>query len=310
VNVGLRIDVDTLRGTQLGVPALGRMLAVHGIKATFFFSVGPDNMGRHLWRLIRPRFFWKMLRTQASRLYGWDILLKGTFWPGPLIGKRVGHEMRAIAAAGHEVGLHAWDHHWWQARIDRADEETLYADIERGVTALTRILGRPPVSSAAPAWKCNHRVILAKDRFPFQYNSDCRGESLFYPIISEKVMPQVQIPVTLPTYDEIIGHGDVTAQTYNEYLLSLLNPHGLNVLTIHAEVEGIAQQKMFDRFLTTAQSMCAEMMPLGRLLRDDPEIAHSRMVSEEIEGRDGWVCRQAHDMAAGSETGEARRPSS
>ena len=292
MKIGLRIDVDTFRGTRQGVPNLCRLLADHQIKASFFFSVGPDNMGRNLWRLIHPGFFYKMVRSNASKLYGWDILLRGTLWPGPLIGDRLSHIIRSARDAGHEIGFHAWDHQQWQAKMDKMDSKTIYHSIGRGVSLLSQILGRPPSCSAVPGWKCSDRVLLEKAKFPFDYNSDCRGEEIFYPLVRGKGLSQPQIPVTLPTYDEVIGHNGVTEHRYNDYIFSLLKPKGLNVLTVHAEVEGIAHLELFKRFLDKASAEDVLFIPLGRLLADSREFGHAAIISKEIPGRQGWVSCQ------------------
>ena len=292
MKVGLRIDVDTFRGTRYGVPGLCRVLADHGIAGSFFFSVGPDNMGRHLWRLIRPGFLLKMIRTRAANLYGWDILLRGTFWPGPVIGRKLGPVIRSVSDAGHEIGLHAWDHHQWQTKIDRMTGDVIRRTIEKGVALLRETIGLTPVGSAAPAWKCNDRVLLEKMKFPFTYNSDCRGRDIFYPLVRGKALPQPQIPATLPTYDEVIGRNNISDKTYNDYLVSLLKPEGLNVLTIHAEAEGIICLEMFDRFLEKVRSIGGTLVPLGELLMDARDIGEAKMVPMEIPGREGWVSCQ------------------
>jgi undecaprenyl phosphate-alpha-L-ara4FN deformylase len=293
MRIGLRIDVDTLRGTKYGVPNLCKVLADHSIKASFFFSVGPDNMGRHLWRLIRPAFLFKMLRTRATSLYGWDILLRGTLWPGPIIGEKLGPIIRSTSDAGHEVGFHAWDHHAWQAHFDKMDSNTIDHSLRRGIEILTRILGHPPTCSAVPGWKCNDVVLMAKNKFLFEYNSDCRGESIFRPIVGGREIPQPQIPVTLPTYDEVVGRNGVTHGTYNDYMLTLLDPQRLNVLTVHAEVEGITCLEMFEQFLKTALSKGSSFVPLGVLLREYPQSDPTIIVAKEIPGREGWVSCQA-----------------
>jgi len=290
--IGLRVDVDTYRGTRIGVPNLSRILARHNSKATFFFSVGPDNMGRHLWRLLRPAFLWKMLRTNAASLYGWDILLKGTFWPGPVIGEKLAHVIRETAEAGHEVGLHAWDHHAWQAHINHMGTEAVHQTLHRGVEMITRLLGSPPTCSAVPGWKCNDCVLREKAKFTFRYNSDCRGDSIFRPIVDGAELAQPQVPVTLPTYDEVIGRDGVSKDSYNAYLLGLLRPDRLNVLTIHAEVEGIVCLKDFEHFAQMALSQGHRFVPLGALLAKCPQMNAARVASREIPGREGWVACQ------------------
>jgi len=299
MKVGLRIDVDTFRGTKLGVPTLCHLLTKYSVKGSFFFSVGPDNMGRHLWRLLRPAFLRKMLRTKATSLYGWDIVFKGTLRPGPIIGVRLGNVIRDAADAGHEIGLHAWDHHAWQTHIDSMDCDAIYKSINKGITVMTEILGRPPVCSAAPGWKCNNLVLLAKEKFAFTYNSDCRGENIFYPLVDGKKLSQPQIPVTLPTYDEIMGGNGITNENYNKYLLSLIIPNKLNVLTIHAEAEGIVCKDLFEKFLQMAQAKGIAFVPLGTLLTEFTPLGSAAIVAKKNPGREGWLAYQETKQSYG-----------
>lgn len=290
--VGLRIDVDTFRGTRDGVPRLLDIFARHHIHATFFFSVGPDNMGRHLWRLLKPAFLIKMLRSNAASLYGWDILLAGTFWPGRQIGKALGDIMKTTAGAGHEVGLHAWDHHKWQKQVERMSGAQSRAEIRKGFEGLSQILSHNPVCSAAAGWKCTEQVVLEKETFGFRYNSDCRGDTIFRPVVNGQVCAP-QIPVTLPTYDEIIGCNGITNANYNETILDLIQPGKLNVLTIHAEVEGIICAAMFEDFLERAQERRIQFVPLSDLLPAPEAIPQGHIKLDTLPGREGTMCLQA-----------------
>lgn len=290
--VGLRIDVDTYRGTRTGVPRLLQILAHYEISATFFFSVGPDNMGRHLWRLLKPAFLVKMLRSNAASLYGWDILLAGTFWPGRKIGKSLADIIRDTEKAGHEVGLHAWDHHKWQKQVERMSGEECRQEIQKGFEELSRILGHAPACSAAAGWKCTEQVLLEKEHFGFRYNSDCRGDTIFQPIVNDQCCAP-QVPVTLPTYDEVIGRNGINNANYNEYLLEQIRPGKLNVLTIHAEVEGIVCAGLFENFLSLAAQCGIRFTPLRNLLSGEQLIPTGHVQLGQLSGREGTMCLQA-----------------
>jgi undecaprenyl phosphate-alpha-L-ara4FN deformylase len=288
--------VDTLRGTRRGVPSLCHLLREHDIRATFFFTVGPDNMGRHLWRMFKPAFLWKMLRTRAASLYGWDILLRGTLWPGPVIAGKVPQVIRDAANAGHEIGLHAWDHHAWQAHVEDWSPQQLQTELQRGYDALTEVIGRPPTCAASPGWRCTNAVLAEKERLPFTYNSDCRGANIFMPVVDGQVLRQPQVPITLPTYDELLGTHGITDQNYNDRILSLLAEDRLNVLTIHAEVEGISHRDLFGDFVARALKGGIEFVPLGELLPVGASWPEDTIELRKIPGREGVLACQASSL--------------
>ena len=290
--LGLRIDVDTFRGTREGIPRLRKILGRHGVKATFYLTVGPDNMGRHLFRLFKPKFIAKMVRSSAPCLYGWDIVFKGLLRTGPLIGKKLGNTIAALKNDGHEIGLHAWDHHAWQTRIEKMDTTGVRNHLKKASDTLFDITGKRAVTSAVPGWRSTDTCLEVKEEFSFLYNSDCRGNSVFFPLVSGKELSVPQVPVTLPTYDEVIGRNGVSRDNFNDRMLSLLRPNRLNVLTIHAESEGGCYAAMFNDFLDKASHMGITIIPLEKIIEHFPPNKRSRIIKSPFPGRQGWLSIQ------------------
>ena len=81
--LAIKIDVDTDRGTRIGVPNLLDLFDEFNIKTTFLFSLGPDNTGRAIKRIFRPGFLTKVSRTSVVSTYGLRTLLNGILLPGP-----------------------------------------------------------------------------------------------------------------------------------------------------------------------------------------------------------------------------------
>lgn len=293
MRIGLRIDVDTYRGTRTGLPRLQDALDRRGIHASFFLTVGPDNMGRHLRRLVRPAFLLKMLRSRATSLYGWETILRGTFWPGPIIHRRLGWSIRRLGDSGHEIGNHAWDHHLWQCKAHRMSAECATGQIERAHEAIALSTGRVPTCIAAPGWRCTEALLGLREKFGYAYASDCRGTGVFQPLHDDRPAGPPQVPVNLPTWDEVIGVNKCSRLDAFPSIASHIERDGYNVLTTHAECEGGIAAHDFEQFLDVMVDQGWLFVPLGELVPD--HVPTGTMTRGWVSGRDGWVAMRAVD---------------
>ncbi|MEJ2721700.1 MAG: polysaccharide deacetylase family protein, partial [bacterium] len=163
MRIALKVDVDTYRGTADGVPALVRLFEQRGVKATFLFSVGPDHTGRALRRVFRPGFLSKVRRTSVVSHYGLRTLMYGTLLPGPHIGRRAGRIMRGAADAGHEVGIHCYDHIKWQDFVAQKDAAWTRREMELARNAFANVFGRPADVIGAAGWQINPHTLALEE---------------------------------------------------------------------------------------------------------------------------------------------------
>ncbi len=294
--LAIKVDVDTERGTRVGVPALLELFNELGIHATFLFSLGPDNTGRAIKRIFRPGFFHKALRTGVVGIYGVRTLLNGVLWPGPHIGRRHARLMRAVRDAGHEVGIHCYDHIRWQDGLARMDREEVSAEFAKARAEFERIYGDPPRAAGAAGWQANAFSLEAYDTAGLLYASDARGTSAFFPRAGGHVFKTLQVPTTLPTLDELLSRPEYPEHELVGRYLSWLQPGRLNVLTVHAEIEGMKNIAFFRRFLERARERdvnFVRMDDLARAFLERPEVIPvSDLVLGEVDGRSGRLAVQ------------------
>jgi len=289
--LALKIDVDTERGTRIGVPQLAFLLKKLSIPATFFFSVGPDNTGRALKRVFRPGFLSKVSRTSVISTYGIRTLLNGVLLPGPHIGHKHASLMRKIQDNGFEIGIHCYDHVRWQDGVNNMSQEKINLEFSKAQEEFTRIFGISAEAAAAPGWQANKKTLATYDAANLIYASDARGQRPFFPRSGNQVFRTLQIPTTLPTLDEILGLPSLPLNALNAYYFSLLQANLPNVLTIHAELEGMKYLDWFTAFLKYMQKQGVIFTTLSSIaaedLKDRASIPVLELIQGEVPGRSG-----------------------
>jgi undecaprenyl phosphate-alpha-L-ara4FN deformylase len=296
LRLALKVDVDTDRGTREGVPNLVADLQAVGAPAAFLFSLGPDQTGRAITRVLRPGFFKKVSRTSVVQIYGVRTLLNGTLLPAPHIGRRNADVMRAVRAAGFEVGIHCFNHYRWQDYVQTMPLAGVRAEFEAARAEFLRIFGTAAQTAGAPGWQSNARSRAVYDEAGLLYASDTRGGAPFFPRVDGQVFKTLEIPSTLPTFDELMGRPEYPDEKIVDHYLGLLSTEQVNVFTLHAEIEGMGRRKLFQDLLARCRAAGVEFVRMddyaNTLLQDRASIPTRDQVLGEIDGRSGVVAVQ------------------
>jgi undecaprenyl phosphate-alpha-L-ara4FN deformylase len=313
LQLALKIDVDTLRGTREGVPALVEVLKRAQADATFLFSLGPDHTGRALRRVFRRGVFdfaHKVARTSVLEHYGLRTLLYGTLLPGPDIGRRAGDCMRAVRDAGYEVGVHCFDHTTWQDFVSQRGEAWTRDQMLRAVHRFREVFGVKPQVHGAAGWQMNQHALALEQELEFEYASDTRGEGPFVPLLpaqpadrsqpADPSQPPIrsscpQLPTTLPTLDELIGMDGVTAQNVHQGVLARtrsMRPG--HVFTLHAELEGMKLLPVFKRLIEGWHAQGYQLVSMRTLFAQlaVASLPSGRVQSGSVPGRSGSLAVQ------------------
>jgi peptidoglycan/xylan/chitin deacetylase (PgdA/CDA1 family) len=294
--VSIKIDVDTDRGTRIGVPNLVRLFDELNVKATFLFSLGPDNTGRAIKRIFRPGFLNKVSRTSVVSTYGLRTLLNGVLLPGPHVGRRNEGVMRLVRSKGHEAGIHCYDHIRWQDGLAKMSRDEVYEEFGKAWKEFERIFNEPARTAGAAGWQANSFSLDAYDGANLLYASDARGTHPFFPRIDKVIYKTLQIPTTLPTLDELLGRPEYPEHRIVEHYLSLLKTGDPNILTIHAEIEGMRKIDLFRTLMKRAREKSIHFTKLcdlaDELLKTPAAIPRCDLTMGTVDGRSGMLALQ------------------
>lgn len=289
--LALKIDVDTYRGTREGVPRLVETLKRYNAQATFFFTLGPDHMGRAIKRVFRPGYLSKVSRMSVVEHYGIKTLLYGTLLPAPDIGRKCADIMRSVRDEGFETGVHCYDHIRWQDHVVGKDAAWTERELVRAVERYTEIFGEAPRAHAAAGWQMNRHALRMMQRLGFDYSSDTRGIQPFIPTWQAEIVACPQLPTTLPTLDELINRDGVTLDNIAQHVLRLTEtpPPTGHVFTLHAELEGGKWMPVFEQLLQGWRAQGYELVSMRQYLQglDVGALPRHEVAMREVDGRIG-----------------------
>lgn len=211
--VALRIEVPGYAARNALPPLVDRLRA-HGAGASFLFALGPDWLGRSL----------------ARHCIG---------------------TLRHVRDACFDLGIYGWQPGPWTRQAERMDARRTAALLKQATEAFARVFELPATVHAAPGWRSNPHALRLTQRLGFACASDTRGRHPFIPVWNGEIVRCPQIPVTLPTLDELAGppRQDWAARVAAVLALSAAPPAQGHVFSLSATAVSDKTAQVVDHLL-------------------------------------------------------------
>jgi peptidoglycan/xylan/chitin deacetylase (PgdA/CDA1 family) len=204
--------------------------------------------------------------------------------------------MRFTRDKGHEVGIHCYDHIRWQDGLATMSCDEVSEEFGKALQEFWRIFKEPAKTAGSAGWQANAFSLAAYDHAGLVYASDVRGSHPFFPRVDNITYKTLQIPTTLPTLDELLGRPEYPEERISDYYLSMLRSDKPNILTIHAEIEGMKKIALFRTMLERIIKYSVRIIKLNELARDvlrhSSSIPTCNLVQGTIDGRSGTLAVQ------------------
>jgi undecaprenyl phosphate-alpha-L-ara4FN deformylase len=292
--IGIKVDVDTFHGLKEGIPRLAPLFSEFNIRASFFVPMGKDHTGRTVKRVFRRGFLSKAGRVGVLETYGVMTLLYGLLLPGPEIALNNRRLLTDLRTEGQEVGMHGLDHVFWHDSIKGLSGERTCEEIEKASAVYREIFGQAPRSFAAPGWMINAHALRCFAEERYLYTSNTRGYGPYFPVMEGERFDILEIPSTLPTLDEVVG---IAARDDDGLATHFFNSltDGLNVLTVHTELEGklwLGFLRSFIEKAIEADFRFAGLDEIAGVYGQSFDVPSCPVVYKEVAGRAGEVSCQ------------------
>lgn len=295
--IGLRCDVDFGIGLERGVPYLLDVLKRHGMRATFYVTMGPDGFRQHTNRLGSASYRKRIRRMNPMGMinaFGPVYLARQALGIRGTVGLSHPDVLKRVVDEGHELGVHGFDHYWWAENIFSADRAELRQDMTRAVEALRKSTGHTASAWASPNWRCSADSLALLEEFGFPYGADTRGRGPFVPQVPGYQGRLPQLPISLPCLHEISDYNNTTeAAAITDEFMSHVQP-GYNVWCIHDYYEGVLRREMFERTVDALIRNNVTLVTIAALAAElrDGDLTTSRVVQARMPGGRGEVSCQ------------------